>query len=502
MRPHSRVFADAIARSHRLATSAMVNGKDVLIIDGTVTLDSSAAVRGRCDVTVADDGSLGLVPDSPSSLLAPYGNEIALARGLFYPDGSTELVGLGVFGIQSAEVTDSTEGMQIRIAGLDRSARIIDARFEAPYQITAGTNYAIAIANTLHQAWGDLPINFASTDLRTPTLIAQEGDDRWEFCQQMATAISMSLYFDGDGVCVLTPITSTDPVATISEGKDGVLLEADRNWTREGTYNRVIATGENTGETMPVRGVATDDDPFSPTYYFGPFGRVPRFYSSPFITTVSQANAAAQSILQNELGTTEQVNFGSLVLPYLEPGDVLRITRQRAGIDEEHMLTSLTIPLSAAASMSGQTRASRVAYVYTEPAPGPEPEAGQIMAGSQVILRYPPYDEAIAYDQLFSVTGNATLEEPAGEVARWAVPVTSEGMSTGGSQTYNNSHGFFVYDEDAFEDDGTLLDGWVLIAELVFKSPLSPAGLEVGTIRANAVVPANGNAVTMLWYPA
>jgi hypothetical protein len=365
MRAVTDTFAAANVDQYHIATLAeIIDGAGtettVEIVDGNITLDRTAAVRGRCDVTIVDDGTLDLVPDDAASLLAPYGNEIRLSRGIQYPDGSVELVPLGVFRIQDAEVTDDPSGMQIRIAGQDRAARIIDARFEEPYQIASGVNYATAIEDALQAAWPDIVTDFTTTALTTPALIAQEGDDRWAFAQSMATAISMDLYFDGTGTCILAPVVLTDPVLSIAEGEDGVLVAAARRWTREGTFNRVIATGENTGETAPARGVATDDNPLSPTYYFGQFGKVPRFYSSPFLTTNAQAASAAQKILDDELGTTEQVSFGSFVLPQLEPGDTVRVTRQRAGIDENHIVDSLTIPLKADGSMSGQTRARQV----------------------------------------------------------------------------------------------------------------------------------------------
>ena len=365
MRTVSAAFQTAIIASHRLATSATIldtagNETIVGIIDGTVTLDQTAAVRGRCDITVVDDGTLGLVPDSPASLLAPYGNEIRLERGIQYPDGTTELVSLGVFGIQDSEVTDNGGSLQIRVSALDRAQRLIDAKFEEPYNIAAGTNFATAILTALQAVWPDVPHDLTATALTTPAVIAQEGDDRWQFAQDMATAISMNLYFDGDGTLRLVPNVLGAPVAALTEGEGGVLLEASRRWTRENTFNRVIATGENTGEGAPVRGVATDDNPLSPTYYFGPFGKAPRFYNSSLITTNDQAAAAALGLLISELGTTEQVDFGSLVLPHLEPGDTVRITRERSGIDEDHVLDSLTIPMGAEGSMSGQTRARQV----------------------------------------------------------------------------------------------------------------------------------------------
>ncbi len=365
MRAATAAFADAIATSHQLASQAtLLEGGEptatIPIISGNVTLDQRAAVRGRCDITLVDDGTLGLVPTSPASALAPYGNEVRLERGVTYPDGTAELISVGIYRLEDVDVDDGPDGLTVRITGLDRAARVIDARFEEPYNVSAGENYATAIEDVISVA-AAFTTNFAPTTHTTPALVAQEGDDRWAFAQRMAASIAMRLYFDGDGTLTLAPDVLAGPVATLAEGDGGVLLGASRNWKREGAFNRVIATGENTSnDTAPVRGVATDDNPLSPTYYYGPFGKVPRFYSSPLLTTDSQAASAAQAMLDRELGTTESVSFGSLVLPHLEPGDTVRVTRERSGIDEDHVIDSLSIPLTAEGVMSGQTRARQV----------------------------------------------------------------------------------------------------------------------------------------------
>lgn len=367
MRPASAAFAAAIRQPHQLATlieildNGAVSGDPITAaVEGTVTLDATAQVRGRLALTIADDGTLGLIPTAATSALAPYGNEIRVSRGITYPDGSTELVSLGVYRIDDIDTKDTGGSLTATISGMDRAARIIDARFEEPYQVASGTNYATAIEDVLQAAWPDIPTDFITTTRTTPQLIAEEGADRWEFATSMATSLGMTLYFDGDGTCVLRPATTSSTGIELAEGEHGVLLEADRRWTRQGAFNRVIATGENTGEAAPVRGVATDDNPLSPTYYYGEFGKVPRFYSSPFITTADQAEDAAAAILARELGTTQQANFGTIVDPRLEPGDIVQVTRARLGIDELNEIDQLTIPLSAEGSMTGRTRATQV----------------------------------------------------------------------------------------------------------------------------------------------
>lgn len=371
MRPASAAFREAIGRSHAIARRIEVLSAGAVVatldavdtlrggpITGEVTLDNTAQTRGRLALTIADSlGPAGtLLPVSPRSLLAPYGNELRVSRGIAFPNGTIELVSLGVFRVEDAEVSD--DGVQI--AGLDRSARVIDARFEEPYQVAAGTNTEAAIAAVLGEALPGVLTVFPGASYTTPLLFGEEGGDRWQFAQDLALSIGMTLYFNGDGAAVLSPALPQAPTAQLVEGDGGVLLTAGRNWKRTGTFNRVIVTGDNTGDGPPVRGVATDSNPESPTYYLGSFGKVPRFYASSFIRTDEQAQQAAQSILDRELGTTQRVTFGSVVDPTLEPGDVARITRAALGIDEDHVVDTLTIPLEASVAASGATRARPV----------------------------------------------------------------------------------------------------------------------------------------------
>jgi len=365
-------FLSTIARSHRAAIRATLlrgNSSEPLgaVLDGTVTLDAKAATRGRADVTVVDNGTLDLIPTESGDWLVPYGTEIKLERGVHYNESEIEYAPLGVYRIQDVDVEDKGETIEIRVSGFDRSQRVIDARFEEPYQIASGVNHDTAILSTIQLIYPEVEYDFATVSTSTTsTIIAEEGSDRWAFCQNIATSLGMELFFDNDGMLILRPVPMVEalsvPVWEITDGARGVQVNIGRNWTREGSFNRVIATGENMGDGVaPVRGVATDTNASSPTYYFGPFGRVPRFYQSEFLTTNAQALSAATGILARELGTTQRISFGTIVNPKLVPGDVVLVHRERIGIREElHVIDTLTIPLAVTNTMSGNTRATVV----------------------------------------------------------------------------------------------------------------------------------------------
>ncbi len=359
MQACTAAFDAAVKRAHTIAiqVNVLLNRTPVVsglkVTDGSVTLDRTAAIRGRCSISLAEPL---LIPTSSGGPLTPYGYELAIGRGVTYPDGSRELMPLGVFPIQTSALDGVT--LITAIEANDRAQLVSDARLEDAYAIAAGTNYATAIHDLIAAAVPGLTYQFMTTSYTTPDLVFEAQADRWDAARNMATSIGAELYFNGSGHCVLRPEPgfSSVPVWAISEGEGGLLVAAALAMDRGPAYNAVIATGENTALTTVPRGVWYDLDPTSPTFYNGPFGKKPRFYASAFITTPEQALSAATSIGQSQQGVARSLTFGSVPNPALEPGDCVEFTRTAIGINECHSLDSITFGLAADGAMTGTSR--------------------------------------------------------------------------------------------------------------------------------------------------
>lgn len=357
--PDPERWAAGLAGSHEpaLRLTLLSDGTQFTAgISGKVDLDGTVPTRARLDLTLADDGTGDLIPKSAADSLSPYTNELKVERGVAYPDGGTDYASLGIFRIDESEIDDSGAGLQVQIVGLDRSAKIIEAKFEDPYSVPVGTLFTDAILANLQAAYPDVETDFAASSLETPLLVAQEQDDRWDFDRGLAGALGMELFFDEDGKARLRPIsTSTVPVYTLAEGEGGVLITAARQWTR--SPNRWIVTGSDPVSSTVYRAVATDENPDSPTYYYGKYGHVPTWvdYGS-LVASQDQAQDAANGLKAKGTGTAQTINFGSIVNPALEPSDPVQITRERAGIDEVHFIDTLSIPLDSESPMTGTTR--------------------------------------------------------------------------------------------------------------------------------------------------
>lgn len=344
---HTAVFRARVVSQFLTGTNPA--GTEIPITGGNVKFKADATIRATLDLTTTAPW-----PRRASDLLAPYGNEIYVERGLAYGNGQREFVGLGYFRIDTPEQDETPDG-EITITGQDRMAGIVDGRFLAPVQFAATLTNGQVVEQLI---WGVYffagIIEWDDTAVRDDTVnrsvIAE--DDRVGTLKEFLTSLGKVGYWDHRGIFVIKtpPSTLGDPVWTVDAGEQGVLVQMSRALTREGVYNAVVATGEASDTTAPARAVAYNLDTTSPTYWNGRFGKVPRFYSSPFITSDSQAASAAAALLRQQLGLPYQVELESIVNPALEPYDVLgvrypRSSRNRSLRTEKHIVDEVTIPL-------------------------------------------------------------------------------------------------------------------------------------------------------------
>jgi hypothetical protein len=342
-------------------TGTQPDGLRIPILGGDVKLDGTAQIRSTLDLTT--DGT-GMWPQSAADPLAPYGNEVYVERGVFYSDDLVEYVGLGYFRIQGPDQGDAPDG-PIHLEGRDRMAGITDGRLLAPVQFLTGTTLGAVFDTLVLEVYPDAVIEFDDgSDANVLVRPAIADEDRFGFLDNLVKSLGKVWYWDHRGVLVIRDIPDPgEPVFEVFAGEGGVLLELSRTLTRSGVYNAVVARGDATDSIAPAYGVAVDNSPLSPTYFFGRFGPVPRFYSSPFLTDDGQAETAAAAMVRRYLGLPYNVEFKVSPNPALEPFDPVTV---RTGIGEPvetHVIETLTIPLVNSEPMTATTREQTVMLV-------------------------------------------------------------------------------------------------------------------------------------------
>ena len=361
MRPVSDRFLRTLRGSHSFVSRARVvtpgqsgtdpDGTELDIHDGSVLLDATAAIRGNLELAVKGHG---LWPNKRNLLLAPYGNEIYVERGIAYGNGQREWVGLGYF--RTRRVRRTRKDGQIAITADDRMAKILGDRLIRPRQFLAARTYESVVEELVTEVHPDAVIEWDSGSGQTLGRPLVLDTDRWQFIDDLMTGLGKIWYWDHAGrLQVKFPPSTTDAVWTVDAGRKGVLVELQEELDREGCFNGAVVSGEAADTTAPVSYVAVDNDPNSPTCWGGDFGHVPEFYNSPTVTSQMQARKAAESMLRRHIGLPHTIDFQAVPNPALEPWDPIRIRPSRRDGESVHVLASVEIPLGGGA-MTGTSR--------------------------------------------------------------------------------------------------------------------------------------------------
>jgi hypothetical protein len=330
--------------------------RDVPLTGGSVTADAKSQVRRTASVTIADPrywpGSrYGLDVLSPVS-----GAELFLERGILVPGKGIEWVPVFTGPVQSISASYPAVDA-VTVALSDRSKKVADDRMDVPVQTRQGATCVQEITRLITESLPDADV----LDLTGDTITAPVLDidkERWaDGIEKLADAIAAEVFADQLGRFIIRrqPVLSDTPVWVVDSGDTGVLVKANLELTREQVYNAVVASGERTDGTPAVWAKVVDDEPASPTYYGGPFGRKVRYYSSSLLTTTAQAETTATALLARVRGYAAKVTVEALPNPALEPGDVIEV-RLPDGSATPHIVDKAPIGLGVTGTQSLDTR--------------------------------------------------------------------------------------------------------------------------------------------------
>lgn len=346
--PVSDRFLSRLAEAHYPVTRVQLFLTDGRLIEvdhtgGSVSVDRTQAIRRTCSVTCAD---AALIPRTPADQLATYGSRLRISRGVEYGDGTQELVPLGVFRLDTVD-GDIAEG-PVTLAGKDLSAIVADDKLTETY--TASGTVVGAVTALIQRSIPEADVISTIADVSIGSRAFDVEADPWAGAQEIAAAAGAEVYCNADGVFViatLPELLTTPPVWAVEAVEGGVYVSGSRAMTSDSVFNGVLARGENTSDSAPpVSALIVDNDPGSPTYWGGRFGRRPKFISSSTLTTLAACQQAAALELLKAKAPNASGDFSSLPNPALEPGDVIRVTHPD-GVRELHQVASFSVPLDA-----------------------------------------------------------------------------------------------------------------------------------------------------------
>jgi translation initiation factor IF-1 len=291
---------------------------DVPVVAGSLTRDRGQKIRMTSDITldIANHPEITVNQETHrfrvTTILTSLGVHEEVQHGIFRIDDIS---------IQQDDI--------LELSGSGLESYIIDARFLSPRTPPYGVSTVQHITTLIQEVLPTQVVSVECTRDKPVQATAPWERERWDAIDALATSIGAEVYADPRGFFVIRDAPSLSggyPAYTINRGPGGTLSEVKVKSTRDRVYNAVVATGQSSDPNVPpVWGWAYDNNPASPTYFYGDYGQVPKFFSSQFLATVDQCTAAAQSQLDSALAANRALSLTSLSLTFLEPGDVIDV---------------------------------------------------------------------------------------------------------------------------------------------------------------------------------
>lgn len=322
----------------------------LLIGGGGVSATLTSRVTRRATVILPQ----GMYPALPDGLVAPYGNRLRIWRGIEFADGSLYRWVVFTGRIQRPVLTPDAI---VTVPAADRAYEVAEFGFAVPEDSQPGFLVDTEVRRLISDALGDAVFTNFDTFFETVPLLGWESD-RAAALDEMATAVGAFWYALADGSFTLRRYPWTvpgTPVITIADGIDGIAAGSPLR-DREDVWNSITVTGERADGTAPVYAVAEDNNPASPTYISGSFGRRHRQINLRTPQTQGTAQTAANAYLRRSIALQETWSWEQPPDASLELGDVVAVDMYgRTGVIQ--VVSGFSIPLDTGSMMTVQAHA-------------------------------------------------------------------------------------------------------------------------------------------------
>lgn len=351
------MYRAALATSHQpyLLVEILDGQRNVLASDptylsGSVNADLNSRVARTCNITFDES----YYPFEPDDLLAPYGNMVRISRGIEFAEGTR--FGWVVFLGRIQDASLSSDGT-CTISAADPASDVIDAKFFDPENSSAGVLVETEVTRLIADA---VPLaefgTFDSFGVPVQQLTWQL--DRGQALDELATSVGAFWYCLADGSFVLRkyPWTVPNPaVVSYADGPDGSIVAWAANRSRSTVYNSLTVTGERLNGDEPVYATALDDNPGSPTYIFGNFGRRHQLLRLQTPASQGAAQGAAADNLRRLTALVDSWSWAMTPDAALELGDTVSLNVAGRS-DIIQVVASYSIPLDLSGPMRVQGR--------------------------------------------------------------------------------------------------------------------------------------------------
>lgn len=335
---------------HDLAYTADATG---LLVDGSVDLDITRGTRRTFNITLLNPNG-EWSPGSNWEGMFYVNRLIRLYRGVQFSETENEMVPIGTFMIDHADVINERNMSLVNLSGSDLWKKLAKSEAERTHSYAAGTSLRSVIANIASRS-GVTKTKLSSFPERTTDekdlnkkLVIEQGDNYGEVLLKLAKDYGFEIYFDPMGYLTTDDLTDSESaVWTFDTTSDpGMLLTAKATYNDDKLFNYVLVIGTGNKDAV-VTAIAKDTDPYSPTNLTR-LGRRVLKHETDNISTQAAATKAAKRLFQRNMLVAEDIDLEAICNPALEGNDIIRVFENDfTKLNRNYRIRGLTIPLAS-----------------------------------------------------------------------------------------------------------------------------------------------------------
>lgn len=337
MRQHSEALEDVLSGSfERELTVDVFNGANRVMTRARfeswqldADLGRNIPVQGRGVVVAESELGESLVPVGTEGVLSPFRARVEPILTIRAGDFA-ESISLGIHRVvavptavdSTAEIDGRTVVTASRV-GLKFESLESDVErrgFRDPVQSNAG----VSIYEEIRKFTG-MAVEETVPDVALPTLKVWEAKQggRLDAVLELGRALNGTAVVNSRGAWHVIPDEIGEPVATLRLGPLGTVLDVADEIDTDTVYNEVVGVYEAEDGT-PIYSVARVQS--GPLSVDGPYGVHTRYHASDLVKTQAQGDAAAQSVLDQSIGSQQyDVQIQCHINPIVEIGDVVEL---------------------------------------------------------------------------------------------------------------------------------------------------------------------------------
>lgn len=252
---------------------------------------------------------------------------------------------------------------EVKVSGRDYAKRLVNTSFRNTLTFAAGTSIDTLLTSIAASAGNYKTLLDTGGAVVQTDASFEKGTSKWEAMggdKSPAVAAGLEVFYDVAGNLVarklIDPTTGPSSITLTTGGSQGNLASFNKKSTDSQVKNIVIVDGIN-GDDLSAgsmwRAIAENTQVSSPTSVAA-MGPREYFRQSSFLKSNSDCLALAQSLLKVMALENFELEFNSLVFPWLEVGEIATFEDPNPNRTEpaRYLLTSLGIPMGLG-TMSG-----------------------------------------------------------------------------------------------------------------------------------------------------